>query len=87
MFHAIFKQKEGMIRMKKYNVNVSYVFNVDIVLRAENKEEAREYAMLHCGFTVDRGFHSTLPEEDLIDWEHSTHPIKIINNVYKIKRG
>lgn len=66
--------------MKEYSVKVSFVFEGTFLIKASNKAEAREYAEKHCGMTIERGIHSSLPDED-VNWDFPVHPAKNIKSV------
>ncbi len=68
--------------MKKYKVKTKFVFEGEFIVTANNREEAQDNVVKHCGLVIGGDIHSTLMDED-IDWEFPVHPDKI---VYKPKR-
>lgn len=62
---------------KVYTVPVKFVFEGRFFIKADSKEQAKEYAHKHCGMVTSNGIHSTLPDED-VDWDFPVHPQKII---------
>lgn len=64
--------------MKEYSVKTKFVFEGKFKVKASNKKEAIENIAKHVGLTINRGIHTTLPDED-IDWEFPVHPDKIIS--------
>jgi hypothetical protein len=68
--------------MRTYRVKVKAVFEGHFDIKAENREQAAEYAEKHCGI-VGPHIHSTLDDED-VDWEFDVHPDKKIVSVKKL---
>ena len=64
--------------MKKYSVKTKFVFKGRIKVKADNKKQAIEFIAKNVGLTIDRGIHTTLPDEN-IEWEFPVHPDKIIS--------
>jgi hypothetical protein len=63
--------------MKQYKIPVTFTFKGNFFIKANSKKEAIEFADKHCGMTVVRGIHSSLPDED-VDWNFPVHPKKEI---------
>ena len=66
--------------MPEYAVKTCFSFSGTFYIKARNKKEAKEYAEKHCGLVLNRGIHSTLPD-DAVDWNFPMHPDKKINAV------
>lgn len=64
---------------KVYTVKTKFVFAGEFRIKAESKEQAKEYVAKHCGLCLGGDIHSTLPSDD-VDWEFSVHPEKIIGH-------
>jgi hypothetical protein len=63
--------------IETYTVRTKFVFEGVFYIKAESKEQAREYVEKHCGLVIGGDIHSTLPA-DSVDWEFNVHPKKII---------
>jgi len=61
--------------MKQYSVITRFTFEGRFFITAKNKAQAREYAENHCGLVMNRGIHSSLPD-DIVDWNFPVHPEK-----------
>jgi len=66
--------------MPEYAVKTCFSFSGTFYIKARNEKEAKEYAEKHCGLVLNRGIHSTLPD-DAVDWNFPMHPDKKINAV------
>lgn len=62
---------------KEYSVKTKFVFEGTFTVKAQDKEQARKYVEKHCGLVFGGDIHTTLPDE-IIDWNFSVHPQKII---------
>jgi hypothetical protein len=62
---------------KEYFVKTKFVFEGTFTVKAHYKEQAREYVEKHCGLVLGGDIHTTLPDE-IIEWNFSVHPQKII---------
>ena len=58
---------------KVYRVRTQYVFEGVFKVVATDREEAERKILEDCGMVMDRGIHSTLPDEQ-INWTFDTHP-------------
>lgn len=70
--------------MKNYEVKTRFVFEGIFNVKAENRQQAEEYILKHCGLVIGGDIHSTLPD-DAIDWDFRVHPDKQIKSVKQIK--
>lgn len=57
--------------MAKFKISIDYIFTGVIEVEAKNELEARENVLKNCGFSSKNGFHSTLSDSTLLDWEFS----------------
>lgn len=64
-------------KKKVYTVPVKFVFEGQFFIKADSKEQAKEYADKHCGLVIGGDIHSSLPDED-VDWDFPVHPQKVI---------
>lgn len=71
--------------MKKYKVKTKIVFEGEFIVTAEDKTEAEENVLEHCGM-VGGYIHSTLPDEE-VDWGFPIHPDVEILKITKVKRN
>lgn len=62
---------------RKYTVKTKFVFEGEFYIKAESKEQAKEYVINHCSLVLGGEIHTTLPEE-ICDWEFNVHPDKIV---------
>lgn len=62
---------------KEYSVKAKFVFEGTFTVKAHDKVQAREYVEKHCGLVLGGDIHTTLPDE-IIDWNFSVHPQKIV---------
>lgn len=62
---------------KVYTVPVKFVFEGKFFIKADSKEQAKEFADKQCGMVTNNGIHSTLSDED-VNWDFPVHPEKII---------
>ena len=53
----------------KYKVEVAYTFLCEFEIEADNKEQAKEHAIKHCG-AVGPNYQSTITDE----WSGNVHP-------------
>ena len=65
---------------KPYKVRTRFIFEGDFEVKADEKEQAKEYVERHCGLVIGGNIHSTIPS-DTIDWNFNVHPSKIIVSV------
>ena len=71
--------------IKTFQVKTKFIFEGIFEVKAQNREQAREFIEKHCGLVIGGNIHSTLPDED-INWEFSVHPEKEIKGSKQIKR-
>jgi hypothetical protein len=71
--------------MKKYEVQVKFIFEGIFRVNAENVEKARENIEKHCGLVMGGNIHTTLDEKD-VDWDFGIHPETEIVAVKQIKK-
>jgi hypothetical protein len=71
--------------MKKYEVQVKFIFGGIFRVNAENREEARVNIEQDCGLVMGGGIHSNLNDED-IDRDFNTHPGKKIVHIKQLKK-
>lgn len=64
-------------KKKVYTVPVKFVFEGQFFIKADSKEQAKEYAEKHCGLVIGGDIHSSLPDEN-VSWDFPVHPQKII---------
>lgn len=62
---------------KEYSVKTKFVFKGTFTVKAHDKKQAREFVEKHCGLVLGGDIHTTLPDE-IIDWNFSVHPQKIV---------
>ena len=72
--------------MKEYSIKTRFVFEGKFYIKADDKAQAKEYVEKHCGLVLNRGIHSTLPD-DIVDWDFPYHPEKLIRKVSKMKEA
>ncbi len=72
------------IKNFKYSVKTKFVFEGVFEVSAENKEDAREKIMKHCGLVIGSDIHSSLCDDE-IDWDFSVHPTKITGRIKQLK--
>ena len=70
---------------KVYRVRTQYIFEGVFEVAATNREEAERKILEDCGMVMDRGVHSTLPDEQ-INWAFDTHPNKRIDRITKVQK-
>jgi len=63
--------------MKKFTVNVQYVFKGKYIVKADSKEEAHSIVKNDCGLVLGGNIHTVL-NDDKVDWDFDTHPEEII---------
>lgn len=68
--------------MPEFEVKTQFVFTGVFKVKADNRQQAKEYVDKHCGLVLGRNIHSSLPDED-IDWDFAMHPEKKIKSVTK----
>ncbi len=61
--------------MKKFIVNVQYVFKGKYTIEADSKEEADSIVKNDCGLVLGGNIHTN---NDKVDWDFDTHPEEII---------
>lgn len=66
-----------MARKKKYTVKTKFVFEGEFYIKAESKQQAKEYVMNHCGLVMGDYIHTTLPDE-ICDWNFNVHSDKFV---------
>lgn len=67
-----------------YKVEVTYSFTGEYEIKADNEDQAKEYARTHCGCVLSgNNPHSSLPD-DMVSWEFPVHGEEIINEPIKI---
>jgi hypothetical protein len=66
--------------MREYAVKTRFIFTGTFYIKAKNKEEAKEFVDKHCGLVLNRGLHSTLPDETA-DWDFPVHPEKTVGRI------
>ena len=64
-------------KRKQYTVKTRFIFEGEFYIKAESKEQAKEYVMKHCGLVLGGDIHTTLPEE-ICDWKFNVHSDKIV---------
>ena len=62
---------------KSYKVRTKFIFTGEFIVKAESKEQAKEYVEKHCGLVLGGDIHSSLPDED-VNWDFKQHPEKIV---------
>jgi len=70
--------------MKEYAIKTRFVFEGKFFIKASNKKQARKYVEKHCGLVLNRGIHSTLPD-DIVDWDFPYHSEKQIGRMTLMK--
>ena len=65
------------MKKKTYTIKTNFVFNGEFYITAENKEQAKEYVLKHCGLVLGGDIHTSLPEE-IVNWKFDVHPDKIV---------
>jgi hypothetical protein len=71
--------------IKTFQVKTKFIFEGIFEVKAQSREQAREFIEKHCGLVIGGDIHSTLSDED-INWEFSVHPDKEIKGIKQIKR-
>lgn len=67
-----------MQKGRRYKFKVTFTFEgVVEISGAANVDQAEEWVKKHFGMTIDRGPHTTLPDENL-SWGFPVHPVKKI---------
>ena len=72
--------------IKTFQVKTNFIFEGIFEVKAQNREEAREFIEKHCGLVIGGDIHSTLPDDE-INWEFSVHPEKQIKSIKRIKNS
>lgn len=62
---------------KEFTVKAKFVFEGEFYIKAESKEQAKEYVMKHCGLVLGGDIHTSLPD-DVCDWDFCVHPQKVV---------
>jgi len=70
--------------MKEFVIKTQFIFEGKFYIKADDKAQAREYVEKHCGLVLNRGIHSTLPD-DIVDWDFPYHPEKQTGRVTLMK--
>jgi hypothetical protein len=65
------------MKKKKYKIKTKFVFEGEFYISAENREQAKECVVKHCGLVLGGDIHSTLPDE-IVSWNFNVHPEKIV---------
>jgi hypothetical protein len=65
---------------REFVVRTRFVFKGAFFVKARNKDEAKELVEKHCGMTLRRSIHTSLPCED-VDWDFPVHPDKSIGRI------
>ena len=60
--------------MTKYDVKVRYAFEGTYTVVAEDHDEAKQMVSEDCGLVLGGNIHTTLDDEEVLDWEFGTHP-------------
>lgn len=68
--------------MQEYIVKTKFIFEGEFYIKAENKQQAKEFAEKHCGLVMGGNIHSILNDED-VDWNFNIHPDKLIGKITK----
>ena len=72
------------MKRKTFVVNTKFIFEGKFYVKADSKEQAREFVEKHCGLVIGRDTHSSL-RDDMIDWEFDVHPEKEIGDIHTKK--
>ena len=59
---------------KEFELNVRFVFDGKVTVKAKNRSEAKEQIEKHFGLVIGGDLHTAIPE--IIDWSFSVHPTK-----------
>lgn len=65
-----------------FTVNMQFLFEGKLEVNADNRDQAEEYVLKHCGLVLGKDIHSTLHPDD-IDWDFPVHPDKVILSIHK----
>lgn len=65
---------------KTYKVKTRFIFEGEFEVKANNKEQAKEYILKHCGLVIGGDIHTTLPDAT---WDFNVHPTKQIVSIIK----
>lgn len=60
--------------MTKYDVKVRYAFEGTYTVVAEDHDEAKQMVSEDCGLVLGGNIHTTLDDEEVLDWHFGTHP-------------
>lgn len=60
--------------MTKYDVKVRYAFEGTYTVVAEDHDEAKQMVSEDCGLVLGGNIHTTLDDEEVLDWNFGTHP-------------
>ena len=73
------------MKRKVYRVRTQYIFEGVFEVVAENKEDARQKVLQHCGLVMGGSIHSTLSDDE-INWAFDRHPNKRISRITKVQK-
>lgn len=62
---------------KEFTVKAKFVFEGEFYIKAESKEQAKEYAINYCGLVLGGDIATTLPD-DICNWDFNIHPQMIV---------
>lgn len=68
--------------MTVFKLKTQFIFNGEFKIEADNREQAKECFIKHCGLVLDGNVHSTLPDDE-VDWTVDNHPDKKILSIKK----
>lgn len=68
-----------MSKKQVYDIPTKFIFSGTFRVKAESQEQAEEYVREHCGLTLGRDIHTTLPYDD-VDWEFDVHSEKLVGH-------
>jgi hypothetical protein len=66
--------------MPTFKVKTQFIFTGEFTVKADNRQQAKEYVDKHCGLVIGGDIHSSLPYED-VEWNFPVHPEKKIKSV------
>ena len=65
------------MKKKEYTIKTKFVFEGEFYIKAESKEQAKEYVIKHCGLCLGGDIHTSLPN-DICDWDFNVHPQMVV---------
>ncbi|MDU7315103.1 MAG: hypothetical protein E7L36_05335 [Prevotella bivia] len=71
------------MKKKVYRVRTQYIFDGVFDVVAENKEDARQKVLQHCGLVMGGSIYSTLPDDE-INWAFDKHPNRRIDRITNV---